>query len=191
MIKSIKIPDDINLISSLKMGEMILLSGKIYTARDAAHKRLYNLIRNKEPLPINLTNQILYYCGPTPPKEGETIGSAGPTTSSRMDKYTPELIEAAQISAIIGKGNRTREVIDAFVKYNCTYFAATGGAGALLGKKIKSARIVCYEDLGPEAIYELDVFEFPLIVAIDTKGRNIYVEGPSQWKNKIDSFELI
>lgn len=182
MVRDIKLPDDIGVISSLVMGDMVLLSGKIYTARDAAHKRLYELLKKGAKLPIDLRNQILYYCGPTPPKENEVIGSAGPTTSSRMDKYTPELISASGLIGIIGKGNRSKEVVDAFVKHKCTYFAATGGAGALLGKKIKKSRIVCYEDLGPEAIYEFEVEEFPLIVAIDTSGRNIYIEGPSKWK---------
>lgn len=169
-------------ISSLCAGDQALITGKIFTARDAAHKRLVELIDNKKPLPVDLAGQFLYYTGPTPPRPGEAIGSAGPTTASRMDIYTPKLIPATGLRGIIGKGNRGAAVIDAFKQYGCVYFAATGGAGALLAQCIKKSRIVCYEDLGPEAIYELDVVDFPVVVAIDVSGRNMFVDGPAQWR---------
>ncbi len=174
-------PVDPSQIRSLIRGDQVLLNGIVYTARDAAHKRLIELIDDGKPLPIDLSGQILYYTGPTPPKPGEVIGSAGPTTSSRMDRYTPQLIAAGGLRGIIGKGNRGKEAIDSFRKHGCIYFAATGGAGALLGECIKKARVICYEDLGPEAIYELEVVDFPLIVAIDTMGGNMYVDGPGEW----------
>ena len=175
-------PVDDSRISRLNHGDAVLLSGRIYTARDAAHKRFSELLKNGKPLPVDLKGQFLYYTGPTPPKPGDVIGSAGPTTSSRMDRYTPDLIAAAGLRGIIGKGNRSQAVIDSFVRFGCVYCAATGGAGALLGQCIKSARVVCYEDLGAEAVYELEVVDFPLIVAVDVRGGNQYVEGPVQWK---------
>ena len=159
---------------SLSAGQQVLLSGTIYTARDAAHKRLYTLLREQRPLPIDLGGQTLYYTGPSPAKPGQVIGSAGPTTSSRMDPYTPLLIAAAGLRLMIGKGNRNTHVIEAMTKYGAVYCAATGGAGALLAKTIRTAEIVCYEDLGPEAIYKLSVERMPLIVAIDCRGGSLY-----------------
>ena len=179
---SLKTPIDDSIIKSLFTGDQVTITGKLYTARDAAHKRLIELIETEKPLPVDLKGQILYYTGPTPPKPGMAIGSAGPTTSSRMDRYTPKLISASGLRGIIGKGNRGPEVIEALRIFNCVYFAATGGAGALLGKRIKKARVVCWEDLGPEAIYELVVEDFPAVVAIDVRGRNMYVEGPAEWR---------
>ena len=171
-------------IASLVQGDHVLLSGTIYTARDAAHKRFIELIEQGKPLPVDLNGQFLYYTGPAPAKPGEVIGSAGPTTSSRMDRYTPRLLAATGLCGIIGKGNRGPAVIDALVEHSCVYCAATGGAGALLGRCITSARVVCYEDLGAEAVFELEVADFPLIVAIDTKGGNRFVEGPNEWRKK-------
>lgn len=162
------------IVESLRAGDEVLISGQIFTARDAAHKRLTELIENRTPLPVNLTNQIVYYTGPTPAQPGKVIGSAGPTTSSRMDPYTPTLIKSGGIRGIIGKGNRSPEVKKALIDFGCTYFVAIGGAGALLSKCITSSEIICYEDLGAEAIYKLTVKDFPVIVAIDTEGNSVY-----------------
>ena len=153
-------------IKKLKAGEQILLSGVIYTARDAAHKRM---IRK---LPFNIKGQVIYYTGPTPAPPGKIIGSCGPTTSARMDIYTPELLKIG-LKGMIGKGNRCDETIKAIKKYKAIYFVAIGGAGALLSKKIKSAKVIAYKDLGPEAIYRLEVKDFPVIVGIDSCGKNI------------------
>jgi fumarate hydratase subunit beta len=171
-------------ISPLRAGDQVLLSGVIYTARDAAHKRLITLLDKGEPLPVDLKGQAVYYCGPTPAKPGRPIGSAGPTTSSRMDVFTPRLLAATGLRAMIGKGNRNGAVVDAMKKHGCVYFAATGGAGALLARSIRSASIACYEDLGPEAIYRLDVADMPLTVAIDSRGNNLYEEGPKSYARK-------
>ena len=162
------------IVESLNAGDEVLLNGTIFTARDAAHKRLISLIDRSEKLPVDLRDQILYYTGPTPPKPGYVIGSAGPTTSSRMDSYTPKLIEATGLRGLIGKGNRSKPVIEAMISHGCVYFAAIGGAGALLSKCITKAEIVCYEDLGPEAIYKLDVQDFPVIVATDCRGKSLF-----------------
>jgi fumarate hydratase subunit beta len=171
-------------VGSLKSGDEVLLSGVIYTARDAAHKRLIALIDKGDKLPVDLQGQVLYYCGPTPAKPGRPIGSAGPTTSSRMDRYTPQLLAATGLKGMIGKGERSLEVIEAMKKHNAVYFAATGGAGALIGKTVISSRVVCYEDLGPEAIYQLEVRNLPLIVAIDCRGNDQFKEGPAQFTSK-------
>jgi fumarate hydratase subunit beta len=176
MKKTINTPLTEELVKELNAGDEVLINGTIFTARDAAHKRLAELIDSNKKLPVDLTNQILYYTGPTPAQPGKIIGSAGPTTSSRMDRYTPKLIRTTKLRGIIGKGNRSSEVIDSFVNYGCVYFAAIGGAGALLSKCITASEIVCYEDLGAEAIYKLTVNNFPVIVAIDCKGRNLYAE---------------
>jgi fumarate hydratase subunit beta len=166
------------IIYPLNSGDQILLSGVIYTARDVAHKRLVALIDNGEDLPLDLRGQILYYCGPTPAKPGTPIGSAGPTTSARMDPYTPKLLKATGLKGMIGKGGRSAEVIDAIRECGAVYFAATGGAGAMIGKTVVASSVVCYEDLGPEAIYRLEVKDLPLIVAIDGKGNDLYKIGP-------------
>jgi len=162
-------------VLALKAGDQVLLSGTLYTARDAAHKRLCTLINEGKELPVNLRDQILFFVGPTPAKPGKPIGSAGPTTSYRMDSYSPMLIEQAGLRGMIGKGNRGEPVIEVMKKFGCVYFAAIGGAGALLAKSIKKAEIVCYEDLGPEAIRKLEVDQFPVIVAIDVKGNSLYI----------------
>jgi fumarate hydratase subunit beta len=157
----------------LKAGDEILLTGTILTARDAAHKRLYEILKKGKPLPLNLKNAVIYYCGPTPARPGRAIGSCGPTTSSRMDSFTPKLISLG-LGGMIGKGDRSKEVVDAIKKHKCVYFVAPGGLGALLSTKVKSARVILFNDLGPEAIYKLEVKDFPLVVGIDPKGNNIY-----------------
>jgi fumarate hydratase subunit beta len=165
LTKSIKI--------KLKTGQEVLYSGTVYTARDQAHKRLSEAIRKKKKLPIDLKDAIIYYTGPTPSKYRNKVGSAGPTTSSRMDKFTPVLLNAG-VGALIGKGNRSAEVVNSIRKNRAVYFLAVGGAGAYLGKRIKEAKIVAYKDLGAEAIYKMEVRDFPLIVGVDSRGKNIY-----------------
>ena len=160
-------------IEELKAGDFVFITGTIYTARDAAHKRMYETLRKKEELPIELKNNIIYYMGPSPAKEGQVIGSAGPTTSSRMDKYTPELIDLG-LKGTIGKGRRSEQVKEAIIKRKAVYFAAIGGAGALLSKCIISSQVIAYEDLGTEAIRKLEVKNFPVIVVIDSEGNNLY-----------------
>jgi len=163
-------------VEKLKAGDKVLLNGVIYTGRDAAHKRLFDLLQGGKPLPIDLKGQVIYYVGPAPAKPGQAIGSAGPTTSGRMDAYSPKLMETG-LKGMIGKGMRRKEVVEAMKKYKAVYFAATGGAGALLAKAIKKAQVVAYEDLGPEAISRLEVEDFPVIVVNDTKGNDLYEEG--------------
>ena len=158
---------------SLNAGDYVYITGTIYTARDAAHKRLYEAQLKGEKLPIDLEDNIIYYLGPTPAKPGQVIGSAGPTTASRMDKYTPLLLDQGQ-TGMIGKGKRSPEVIESMKKNKAVYFAAIGGAGALLSKCIKKSEIVAYEDLGTEAIRKLEVADLPVIVVIDSKGNNMY-----------------
>ena len=160
-------------MKELKCGDEINYSGRLYTARDQAHKRLAEAIKKGRRLPFDLRGEIIYYCGPTRTPKGKTIGACGPTTSSRMDEFAPVLLKAG-LKGMIGKGGRSQEVIRAIKKYKAIYFAAYAGCGALLSKYIKNKRLVCYADLGPEAIYELEVKNFPLIVAIDSQGRNIY-----------------
>jgi fumarate hydratase subunit beta len=163
-------------VEKLKAGDKVLLNGVIYTGRDAAHKRLFDLLQGGKPLPIDLKGQVIYYVGPAPAKPGQAIGSAGPTTSGRMDAYSPKLMEMG-LKGMIGKGMRRKEVVEAMKKYKAVYFAATGGAGALLAKAIKKAQVVAYEDLGPEAVSRLEVEDFPVIVVNDTKGNDLYEEG--------------
>ncbi len=160
-------------IERLKVGEEVVLSGIIYTARDQAHKRLVEAVNKNKKMPVDLKGAVIYYCGPTPAPRGKVIGSSGPTTSARMDEFTPMLLKKG-VLAMIGKGRRSQQVIQAIKKYKAVYFLTYAGCGALLSKHIKSARVVAYKDLGPEAIYKLEVKDFPLIVGIDTKGRSIY-----------------
>ena len=160
-------------MKELRAGDYVYISGTIYTARDAAHKRMYESLHNGEELPLDLKNNILYYMGPSPAREGRPIGSAGPTTSSRMDKYAPDLMELGQ-TGMIGKGKRNQAVKDSIVKNGAVYFAAVGGAGALLSKSIVSSEVVAYEDLGTEAIRKLMVKDFPVIVVIDREGNDLY-----------------
>lgn len=163
-------------VEKLRAGDKVLITGVIYTGRDAAHKRLFDLLKEGKPLPVDLKGQVIYYVGPAPAKPGHPIGSAGPTTSGRMDAYSPKLMEMG-LKGMIGKGMRKKEVIEAMKKYKAVYFAATGGAGALLAKAVKKAQVVAYEDLGPEAINRLEVEDFPVIVVNDTKGNDLYEEG--------------
>jgi len=160
-------------IKDLKAGDEVLLSGIILTARDAAHKRMSEMINKGKRIPLNLENAVIYYAGPTPARPGRAIGSCGPTTASRMDEFTPDLIRLG-LSGMIGKGDRSPEVIKAIKKHGCVYFLATGGIGALLSTKVKSSRVVLFNDLGPEAVHKLEVKDFPLIVGIDSKGKNVY-----------------
>ena len=172
-IKKIIAPMDKETVRSLKAGDSVRITGTIYTSRDAAHKRMVEALEAGQGLPIDVTGQIIYYVGPTPAKPGQVIGSAGPTTSGRMDKYAPTLLDLGE-KAMIGKGKRSKEVIDAIVRNHAVYFAAVGGAGALLSKCITKSEIVCYEDLGAEAIRKLQVKDFPVIVVIDSEGNNLY-----------------
>ncbi len=181
MIKKITTPLSDEVIKDLKTGDMVEITGVIYTARDAAHKRLVDLIEKREVLPFDLDGAIIYYVGPTPPKPGAVIGSAGPTTSYRMDKYAPLLIEKG-LKGMIGKGQRSQDVRDAIVSHKAVYFASIGGAAALLSKHIKSSEIVAYEDLGPEAIRKLYVEAFPAIVVNDIYGGDLYEEGKKRYK---------
>lgn len=168
-------------ILALRAGDKVLITGYILTGRDSAHKRLAELIERGEPLPIDIKGQVIYYVGPTPPKPGKVIGSAGPTTSGRMDPYTPKLHELG-LKATIGKGERNAEVKEALKKYKAVYLLAVGGAGALLAERIKSVEVVAYEDLGPEAIRRLYVENFPAIVANDAYGGDIFEEGRKKYK---------
>lgn len=173
MDKHINSPINNKITIDLKAGDYVYITGVLYTARDAAHERMYESMLKHEKLPFNLENNIVYYLGPTPGREGQVIGSAGPTTSSRMDKYTPLLLEHG-LKGMIGKGKRSKDVIDSIIKNKAVYFAAVGGAGALLSKCIISSKIIAYDDLGPEAIRELYVKDFPVIVVIDSDGNNLY-----------------
>jgi len=172
-MRKINTPLSLNKINSLKAGEEFLLSGTIYTARDQAHKRLVELIKKGRRLPIELKDAVIYYCGPTQTPKGKVIGSCGPTTSARMDEFTPLLL-AKGLRVMIGKGSRCAEVRDAIKKHRGIYLLTYAGCGALLAKHIKKAVTVAYRDLGPEAILKLEVKDFPLIVAIDSNGRSIY-----------------
>ena len=173
MEKHIKVPFNKEISSSLKAGDYVYLTGTIYTARDAAHKRMYEALQAGEELPMNMGNNVIYYMGPSPAREGRPIGSAGPTTASRMDKYAPSLLDLGLIG-MIGKGKRTKEVKDAIIRNGAVYFAAVGGAGALLSKSITSSEVIAYDDLGTEAIRRLEVQNFPVIVVIDSEGNNLY-----------------
>ena len=173
MEKYINTPLTTEKVKDLQAGDYVFITGTIYTARDAAHKRIYETMIEGGGTPFDLTNNIVYYLGPTPEREGQVIGSAGPTTSSRMDKYTPLLLDNG-LKGMIGKGKRSREVIDSMIENQAVYFAAVGGAGALLSKKIKASKVIAYDDLGTEAIRQLYVEEFPVIVVIDSKGNNLY-----------------
>ncbi len=173
MEKYIRAPLDTETISSLKAGDFVYISGTIYTARDAAHKRMSEALAGKGALPIELKNNIIYYLGPSPAREGRVIGSAGPTTSGRMDKYTPALLDLG-LKGMIGKGRRSKEVKEAVVRNGCVYFAAIGGAGALLSKAIKASEVVAYEDLGTEAVRKLEVENFPVIVVMNADGNDLY-----------------
>lgn len=171
--KIIRTPITEDITKELKAGDYVYLTGTIYVARDAAHKRLIEALERNETLPINIEDSTIYYMGPSPARYGKAIGSAGPTTATRMDKYAPRLLDLGQ-KAMIGKGKRSKEVIEAIIRNKGVYFAAVGGAGALLSQCIKKSKVICYEDLGAEAILEIEVENFPIIVVIDSEGNDLY-----------------
>ena len=173
MEKHIQTPITEQTIADLHSGDYVYITGYMYVARDAAHKRMIEALDRGEELPIDIKDATIYYMGPSPAREGRPIGSAGPTTATRMDKYAPTLLDLGQ-KAMIGKGKRSKEVIDAIIRNKAVYFAAVGGAGALLSKCIKSSEVICYDDLGAEAIRKLYVKDFPAIVVIDRDGNNLY-----------------
>ncbi len=181
MRKQINVPLDKKDIDILHSGDYVYLTGTIYTARDAAHQRMYEAMKAGEELPIDLKGNILYYLGPSPARDGQIIGSAGPTTSSRMDKYTPDMLDLG-LKGMVGKGKRSPEVVKAIKRNGAVYFAAVGGAGALLSKCIKKAEVVAYDDLGTEAIRKLYVENLPVIVVIDKEGNNLYETAADTWK---------
>ncbi|EHQ91928.1 Fe-S-containing hydro-lyase [Desulfosporosinus youngiae] len=168
-------------LKALKVGDNVLINGVIYTGRDAAHKKMLEALERGEDLPFEMNEQIIYFVGPTPAKEGQVIGSAGPTTSGRMDAYSPKLI-AKGLTGMIGKGLRAPEVIDAMKTYGAVYFGAIGGAGALIAKRIVSAEVIAYPELGPEAVRRLVVKDFPVMVIIDHEGNNLYEIGKAQYR---------
>ena len=173
MDKHITAPIDAQTAKQLRAGDYVYITGTIYTARDAAHKRMAEALKGGKPLPIDMKNNVIYYMGPSPAREGRPIGSAGPTTASRMDKYAPDLLDLG-LTGMIGKGKRSAAVIDAIKRNGAVYFAAVGGAGAILSQRIKSSEVIAYDDLGTEAIRKLEVEDFPVIVVIDSEGNNLY-----------------
>lgn len=174
-----------DMIKQLHAGDSVLISGVVYTARDAAHARLVDLLRQGKPLPFDIKGQVIYYVGPTPSRPGQVIGSAGPTTSGRMDSFTPELL-AAGLKGMIGKGQRDQSVIDAIQQHKGVYFAATGGAAAMLAKRIVSCEVVAYEDLGCEAIRRLEVVELPVVVINDCRGNDFYRENQALYSSIVE-----
>ena len=181
MERHINVPFDADIVKELKAGDYVYLTGTIYTARDAAHKRMYEALQNGEALPFDIEGNVIYYMGPSPAREGRPIGSAGPTTASRMDKYTPALLELG-MRGMIGKGRRTEAVRESMMTNQAVYFAAVGGAGALLSKSILQAEVIAYEDLGTEAIRKLEIKDFPVIVVMDFEGNNLYDMAIEQYK---------
>lgn len=173
MDKHINVPLDDSTAASLEAGDYVYLTGIIYTARDAAHKRIYEALEKGEPLPLEMKDNVIYYMGPSPARIGRPIGSAGPTTASRMDKYAPALLDLG-LKGMIGKGKRTKEVKEAVMRNGAVYFAAVGGAGALLSRSIISSQVIAYDDLGTEAIRRLEVKDFPVIVVMDAQGNDLY-----------------
>lgn len=180
MDKHIKTPITEQITADLHAGDYVYITGTIYVARDAAHKRMMEVLDAGKELPIPIKDATIYYMGPSPAREGRPIGSAGPTTASRMDKYAPRLLDIGE-RAMIGKGKRTKEVIEAVVRNHAVYFAAVGGAGALLSKCITKSEVVCYDDLGAEAIRKLEVENFPVIVVVDSEGNNLYETAILEW----------
>lgn len=180
MDQYMKVPISKEDAADLKAGDYVYLTGTVYTARDAAHKRMQETLDKGEKLPFDVKGNMIYYMGPSPARSGRVIGSAGPTTSSRMDKYTPELLDLG-LGGMIGKGKRSQAVINAIVRNGAVYFAAVGGAGALLSQRIVSSQDIAYEDLGTEAIRKLEVKDFPVIVVIDSKGNNLYETAIGEW----------
>lgn len=180
MRKKITTPLTCETVNNLKAGDMVSISGVVYTARDAAHKRMTDLILQNKPLPFDIREQVIYYVGPCPAPEGKVIGSAGPTTSGRMDKYAPGLIEMG-LAGMIGKGQRDKPVVDAMVKYGAVYFGAVGGAGAFISRCIQKQEIIAFEELGTEALRKLTVVDLPAIVVIDRYGNNLYDTGRKKY----------
>jgi len=180
MDRHINVPLSDEDAKSLNYGDYVYLTGTIYTARDAAHKRMYEALANKEALPMEMKNNVIYYMGPSPAREGRPIGSAGPTTASRMDKYAPSLLDLG-LKGMVGKGKRSQAVKDAIVRNGAVYMAAVGGAGALLSRSILSSEVIAYDDLGTEAIRKLEVKDFPVIVVIDAQGRDLYEEAIKEY----------
>jgi len=183
MAKKITAPLTAETVKDLRAGDSVLMSGTIYTGRDLAHKRLTDSLKSGEKLPFDLAGAVIYYVGPSPAKPGKVIGSAGPTTSYRMDAYSPLLIEKG-LRGMIGKGNRTQPVLEAMKKHGAVYFAAVGGAAALIAKSIKKAKVIAYEDLGPEAVRELEVEDFPAIVINDMYGGDLYQQGVAKYRKE-------
>ena len=181
MEKKITLPITEEAIADLKAGDSVLLTGTILTGRDAAHKRLFELIEKGEPLPVEIKGELIYYVGPAPAKPGCAVGPAGPTSSYRMDKYAPALLDLG-LKGMIGKGARNKDVIVAIVRNKCVYLVAIGGAAALIAKSIKKEEILCYEDLGTEAVRRYTVEDFPCIVAIDSEGNNVYETEPVKYR---------
>lgn len=180
MEKHIKAPLDKKTVADLKAGDYVYITGTIYTARDAAHKRMYEALERGEELPFDVKDNIIYYMGPSPAREGRPIGSAGPTTATRMDKYAPSLLDLG-LKGMIGKGKRRKEVKDAMVRNKAVYFAAVGGAGAILSKCICESEVIAYDDLGTEAIRKLQVKDFPVIVVIDEQGKDLYETSAAEY----------
>lgn len=180
MEKHMRVPFTRQEAATLKSGDYVYLTGTIYTARDAAHKRMHEALMKKEALPFDIRGNVIYYMGPSPAREGRPIGSAGPTTASRMDKYTPALLDLG-MQGMIGKGKRTEEVREAMIRNGAVYFAAVGGAGALLSKSILSSEVIAYDDLGTEAVRKLSVKDFPVVVVMDSQGNNLYETAVEQY----------
>ncbi|WP_138204864.1 Fe-S-containing hydro-lyase [Haloimpatiens lingqiaonensis] len=185
MEKKITTPLTEEKVKDLKIGDTVLISGTVYTARDAAHARLVKLIEEGKELPMDIKDAIIYYVGPTPAKPGKALGSAGPTTSYRMDPYAPKLLDNG-LKGMIGKGLRSKEVIDAIVRNNGVYFAAIGGAAALIGQCVKKAELIAYEDLGAEAVRKLEVEDLPVVVVIDSEGNNLYEKGQKEYLDSVN-----
>lgn len=184
MNRYLSLPFSKEKMSELSSGDYVYITGTIFTARDAAHKRMYETLHKREELPLDVSGKIIYYMGPSPAREGRPIGSAGPTTASRMDKYAPELLDLGQ-AGMIGKGKRSQAVKDAIVRNQAVYFAAVGGAGALLSKSILSSEVISYDDLGTEAIRKLEVKDFPVIVVIDSKGNDLYETAIKEYQQEL------
>ncbi len=181
MDRKINVPISKEDAKSLKAGDYVYLTGTIYSARDAAHKRMSEALEKGEQLPLDIKGNVIYYMGPSPAREGRPIGSAGPTTAGRMDPYTPTLLDLG-MGGMIGKGKRTQDVVDAIVRNGAVYFAAVGGAGALLSQRIKSSEVIAYDDLGPEAIRKLEIENLPVVVVIDSEGNDLYKTAIEQYK---------
>ncbi|MCR5033317.1 MAG: Fe-S-containing hydro-lyase [Lachnospiraceae bacterium] len=181
MTRNLQVPFDKEAARTLRAGDFVYLTGTVYTARDAAHKRMAKLLEEGKDLPFAVAGNVIYYMGPSPAREGQVIGSAGPTTASRMDKYTPALLDLG-LAGMIGKGKRSQEVKEAVIRNGCVYFAAIGGAGALLSKAITEAEVVAFDDLGTEAIRKLKIRDFPVIVVMDAEGNNLYETAPEMYR---------